>query len=455
MKCPAWISKEAEDVESAKNILLETLQDDGLIPEHHKHLLDGRQYEEVCMDDIDEASQRTLELMESGVETIYGGVLTHGRWVARPDLLEKVEGTSAFGNWYYVACDMKRSSRLKDEYMYQGAFYAETLQRVQGVRPVKGYVLHVDGHVSDYLIRDIRTEFHLVLDEIEAVLDGQKPEHFLTSGYKQSPYFYEFLQEVQACDHLSLLNRVWRSEVSALEAANIKTVTALANAHLDDLRAVRGVTMERLNFLQQQAISMKDNTVIAVGEVELPEEPGIALVIDIESDPLRDVDYLFGVLIVDGEKEEYKAFLAESTEDEERNWHAFAAFLEKYHHAHIYHYGWYEYDVFMKLAERYGAPDKVRRMFEEQMIDVLTRLRNTIIFPMPFYSLKDLAKYLGFAWRIKDASGPDSVLWYEQWLRHGDKKALQQTIDYNEDDVRATWLVRTWAMQFTNTYGES
>ncbi len=83
------------------------------------------------------------------------------------------------------------------------------------------------------------------------------------------------------------------------------------------------------------------------------------------------------------------------------------------------------------------------------MSDVLTKLREHVIFPLSFYSLKDVAKYLDFHWRTTEASGMDSIGWYEAWLERGDASALQQTIDYNEDDVRATWHVLDWAHKNT------
>ena len=49
-------------------------------------------------------------------------------------------------------------------------------------------------------------------------------------------------------------------------------------------------------------------------------------------------------------------------------------------------------------------------MFETKMVDVLTYLREAVIFPIPFYSLKDIAKYLGFKWRVDGASGLDSIM---------------------------------------------
>lgn len=86
-------------------------------------------------------------------------------------------------------------------------------------------------------------------------------------------------------------------------------------------------------------------------------------------------------------------------------------------------------------------------MIAERSVDVLERLREAVIFPLSFYSLKDIAQFLGFRWRHDDASGLNSVLWYEDWLRTGNREMLNDVLRYNEDDVRATWVVRQWAKQ--------
>ena len=447
LKCPSWISRELREGEDLRKALMQKLQDDGLLRQKELELLEGREVEEVDLDDLDEAVQRTLELMKEGAETIYKGVLTHGHWVGQPDVLEKVEGQSNFGDWYYVACDIKRSHHLKDEYKFQGAFYAEILTKIQGIKPIQGYVMFADGAVESYLLEEFYTQFQLTLDEIERILEGEKKPHFLTSGCKQAPYFTECQAETKECDDLSLINRIWRSEVTALQEIGIQTVTDLADASVEDLRRAADVTWDRLYFLQQQAISLAENRVIRIGEVEFPQEDGLVLVVDIESDPLRDLDYLFGTLVIDGDDQTYHSFLAKNTDQEEENWSQFVSFLEDYPAASIYHYGWYEEAVFRRLGEKYGVPDSIKQHFEEDMVDLLTRMREKVIFPMPFYSLKDIAKYLGFKWRREDASGAESVLWYEAWLRDKDEQALQDVLDYNEDDVRATWFVRNWILE--------
>jgi len=445
LKCPTWLTRELQAGVDIREPLIRKLQNEGLLGITELELIKDKKVDTVDLDDIDEAAQRTAELMREGAQTIYKGALIYQNWVGSPDILERVEGKSNLGNWYYIACDIKRSKYLKDEYKFQGAFYAEILERLQGIRPVQGYVMRSDGSIEGYLIDEIYKDFRLALDDIEEILNGKKPVHFLTSNCKQSPWFSECELETRECDDLSLINKVWRSEVDVIRAAGINSVSELANASSHQLGIVSGITKDRLNFLQLQATALKDNRVLKLAPVNFPNDPGPSLVIDIESDPLRDVDYMIGVLLVEGESVEYIDITARDPANEKRMWEEFLHFMQKYPNAYIYHYGWYEIDVFRKLVAKYGAPDSTVHQFETKMIDVLTTFRESVIFPMPFYSLKDIAKHLGFKWRHKDASGLNSVLWYHDWIEKGDQNALKDIIEYNEDDVRATWFLVEWA----------
>jgi uncharacterized protein len=74
-------------------------------------------------------------------------------------------------------------------------------------------------------------------------------------------------------------------------------------------------------------------------------------------------------------------------------------------------------------------------------------LRPAVIFPLSFYSLKDIASYLGFSWRADDASGANSVIWFEKWLGSKDESLKRKILEYNEDDVRATWKLKEWLQE--------
>ncbi len=78
------------------------------------------------------------------------------------------------------------------------------------------------------------------------------------------------------------------------------------------------------------------------------------------------------------------------------------------------------------------------------MVDLLPITTSSYILPLYFYSIKDIAKHFGFKWQHEKADGAQSTFWYEQWLEKCDRTVLQDIINYNEDDVRATEFLHRW-----------
>ncbi len=449
LKCPNWVYFDAHG-EGARphEVLMARLQDDGLMDEKHRELINDREdLVEVTAEDPEEAFNQTLEFMAQGRQTIYRGMLVDKHWVGHPDVLERVEGRSKFGDYYYVAADIKRSRQVRDDYQFQGCFYAELLERIQKAKPVMGYIITPEAEVKSYLIEDFEAKYELTLSQIEAIIAGKRPAHFVTSGCKQSPWFTECRSESEDCDDLSLLNRVWREEVRRLSEAGIETIRQLALRSVSELeRMAPDLSTGRLETMRDQAIAIVENRHMIRSHISLPEA-SIELYFDIESDPLRDFDYLFGVLAVESGTQTYHSFFAESPDQEAVMWAEFVEFIERHLDAPIYHYGLFEQEVVQRFAMRYGCSEIAREAMERNMIDILSLVRPAVIFPLSFYSLKDIASYIGFSWRSKDASGANSVIWFEDWLRTKKPKLLQKIMEYNEDDVIATYKLQRWVRE--------
>ena len=183
-----------------------------------------------------------------------------------------------------------------------------------------------------------------------------------------------------------------------------------------------------------------------------PEFPEVKheVYFDIESDPTRDIDYLLGMVVKDTSKNsepEYKYFLAKNKEDESEMWKKFLDFLVTLEDFVIYHYAFYERQVFDRLVLRYGAPTTLVNKFKENTIDLHLKVVESVVLPLYFYSLKDVAKYFGYNWNAPDAGGAESVVWFSEWLDKGDSEILKKILKYNEDDVRATLLIKEWLSQ--------
>ncbi len=447
LKCPNWVYFDAHaPVDRPHHPLMHKLIDDGLIEKKERELISDRpDLVEVTAEDPEEAYRQTLAFMREGRETIYHGVLMDKHWIGRPDVLERVEGRSKLGKYYYVAADVKRGQSIRDEYKFQGCFYAELLERITGTKPVKGYVINANREVLGYMIEEFESEFHLSLSEIEKILAGVRPPHFVTSGCKQSPWFSECHTESKEYDDLSLLNRVWREEVRRLAEAGVDTISDLALKSVTELESIApDLNPNRLEVMRDQAIALKENRHMIRHSVDLPDS-SVNLYFDIESDPLRDFDYLFGVLVKTDDEETYHSFFAETPGEEGQMWKEFVSFIEQYIDAPMYHYGWFEQEVVQRFAAKYGISEIAREALEKNMIDLLVHVRSAVIFPLSFYSLKDIATYIGFSWRSKDASGANSVLWFEEWYNDkSNKKILQKIVEYNEDDVIATYRLHRW-----------
>ena len=207
---------------------------------------------------------------------------------------------------------------------------------------------------------------------------------------------------------------------------------------------VTGISDRRLDRLRLQAKALVGRQVIRFEKPDLPAA-ATELFFDIEGDPLLGVEYLFGFLVRENGAVRYEKFLAERPEDEGTAWLAMCDFIERYAGAPIYHYGFYELEVIRRLSARYGISQAAADALDPAgMIDLVRVVQRTTIFPLRFYSLKDIGKFLGFAWRAQDASGANSVLWFQNWLETGDRGILQKIVDYNEDDVRATLFLKDW-----------
>lgn len=85
----------------------------------------------------------------------------------------------------------------------------------------------------------------------------------------------------------------------------------------------------------------------------------------------------------------------------------------------------------------------------EHWVDLYQTVSNDLVWPTEDLSLKSVAKWARHSWRDHDASGDSSTVWYRDAVNDSsDEKARaeaqQRLLDYNEDDVVATWVLREW-----------
>lgn len=410
---------------------------------------------EVSTKDPARAFAKTVELMRAGAATIYQGSIEAEidgvLWRGRPDLLEKRKGRSKLGAFFYAPVDIKSSHSIHKEQQLQLTFYAKILEELQGVCPKETAIINVDHERipfspgPEHLVKAKK-----ITREIVDILGGKKPPLRLASKCKRSPWFEECVRSAEEASDIALIYDLDARAHPALRKAGIVTVADAAKMVVARLPKIPYCSPDELSRIKLQAQSLTTKTLHWLKKPTIPDAP-IRIYFDIEGDPLLDVQYLFGFWIVpstgSGQAGYYKYFLADKPEDEGKMWRAFVEWTATLRPGtfKVYHYADYERAQTLRLAKEHGS-SKSFEYFASQYVDLLAIVRDSVIFPLYFYSIKDIAKskFLGFKWRSTKAGGAQSIFWYEEWLETKDRRILQDVIDYNEDDVLATACLDKW-----------
>jgi predicted RecB family nuclease len=399
-----------------------------------------------------EAEKKTIELMQKGVNLIYQGAISYKsgnvKFKGRPDLLEKCEGGSKFGNYFYIPIEIKNSGKCeKPEYKMQLMFYGMILEKIQGYFPKEALFINRDKkRLKCPLTIKLLEKTTSTIDDILDIFNGTEPPLNINSKSKQTPWFDVLMDEAKSRQDIALLYNVKSDILESLREQGIKTLKDMALVELNNLPEIKGAGAKTLARAQSQAKSLIENKIV-LSHAKVPNSD-VKIYFDIEGDPFLKVEYLFGFWVVDGRNPPYfKYFLAEQPADEEKMWNNFLAWLEdsSFSNYKVYHYHHYEKTNVNKLTKKYGGSQKLDE-FMNNLVDLSKIVIQSIIFPVYFYSIKDLAKKLNFKWQHQKAGGAQSIFWYEKWLETNNREVLQDIINYNEDDVKATEFLHTWLL---------
>lgn len=395
--------------------------------------------------DAEQDCRSTVELMRRGVPLIYQGTLTQGDWSGRPDLLERQEGESRFGTWFYAPVDIKSTHALEKYQKLQLTFYATLLERIQGRFPAMPSILNRDGERLSFLAGEALGEFERYVDELERIRAGEKPDPVLRkSCFDAGPWGQVCRQFAEATQDIALLYNVDINKLRSLRLLGVRTVDDAAEMDPQALDGVaKGLRLHGLEVMKRQAQSLKTKNVIVREAVSLPQTE-LEIHFDIESDPPSDTDYLYGFLLRQASGDVYRSFVAERLEDEGKMWREFLTWIETLPSDYIvYHFSPYEPARLSVLEKRHGGTEALKR-FRTHLVDLKEKTVHAVTLPLYFYGLKYIVPFLGFSWRSDVKSGNQSIDVFEKFLETRDRALLDSILLYNEDDVRATAYLKDW-----------
>ncbi len=220
----------------------------------------------------------------------------------------------------------------------------------------------------------------------------------------------------------------------------------LRNELEDKIKNIRKYKLQAYSYVNDTALFLTEPQQL----IKDAQKSGVYF--DIEAD---DKPYLFGFL----SNEDYRYFLIDDQNPRNSQIGAIMKYVETLK-VNLYHYCEYENRVLNELSfelrhqqgkENKGKIDNkyVKSLFETPMIDIYEIIIRNIYTPLRHYSLKSIAKWLGFKWRI-GLDGRSSIQEYRRWLNTGNSKHLEALLIYNEDDCRATKVVKEWISDPSN-----
>jgi predicted RecB family nuclease len=211
-----------------------------------------------------------------------------------------------------------------------------------------------------------------------------------------------------------------------------------------------GVGEKTLNEIVRRAkVLINTKKPVVYTKIKFPEVK-YELYFDIEDDPTQEFVYMHGIYVNGPDGQEYKDFTATQIYEhaEKEAWKKFWDFINSLpqNDYAVYYYSHHEKTIYRRMRKQY--PDVISNSDLESffanpnVIDLYDIVLKHTDWPVSSYSLKDLAQYLGFNWRDKSPSGALSIQWFNEFIKTGDENMLKRLLIYNEDDCKATMVLK-------------
>ncbi len=413
---------------------------------------------------------------------IYQGILAHGDLFGIPDLL-------FFNGEEYLPLEIKSGSaeeggnddaagKLKKHYAVQLALYCDILRRRGLHKSFKAFVIDSSGERFEYDLnkpqgpRTPETWFGLyerVRHEVVALMSGaSQNDPAMCGACKQCGWTGSCKKWAEETDDLTQLFYVGRTARDTIRrdlgSAAISDLLRLNPAELAEQKKKDKAFLPRIGTSTLEKMALRGRLMKEGGEPMIHAafafpEVGTELYFDIESDPTQDFIYLHGFWVRDGAGERFENTVATAVtpEDEKRAWQEAIEFIHSFDpdDSAIYYYSSYEKTCYSQLRQKYpdviSEEDLALLFARPTCIDLYEIVIKNTDWPLGSYGIKAIAQYLGFEWRDETPSGALSIQWFNEFIKTGDRTLFDRVLAYNEDDCRATMVVKDYLKKRMDT----
>ncbi|MCI0458922.1 MAG: IS66 family transposase [Gemmataceae bacterium] len=346
-------------------------------------------------------------------------------------------GPSKLGDFHYVPVLFSEGRHLRKQQRALLDVYGLLRARLQGRTPGSGIIWHgKECRATRVRLSPDPRKAERLLDELRQLQGAQAPPRLVLNDHCPVCAFRQrcHQQAVQE-DNLSLLRGMKQKEVQAYARKGILTVTQLAHTFRPRRKGKRAPPRGNRHSHARQALAVRDKKVYVFGTPPLSAHP-VRVYFDVEGNSEEGFDYLVGLIVVEGAKEERYSFWADSREHEEEIFEQFLAVLDRYNDFVVLCYGSYE-RTFLKRMKKRARSKKVVDRVLKSLVNVLSLVYAHFYFPTYSNGLKDVGACLGCSWTDPDASGIQSLVWRRRWEVTGEDQWKQKLTTYNLEDCAA------------------
>ncbi len=484
IKCPHKVWRDANGPQEEKiqetNPFVQLLWEKG-VKHEEKIISELGEFLNLKEGSINNRFQKTIEAMKNKTPLIYQGVLKYENVIGIPDLLRKLSDNT------YMPIDIKSGmgfegadeekgdeGKPKKHYAVQLCLYNDCLKRLGFATHNNGKIIDINGEEVEYdliaqmgiRIKETWWEFYERSKEHVDLLmknqDVNKPA--MASICKLCPWYNsckKWCEEAKDLSNVFYVGRNVRDRINKdLSIENIDEFLDIDVAEVMDQKEKekRLGNKEFLLRISEKSLKKSLNRAKILYQTKKPvayesiifPQVSYELFFDIEDDPTQDFVYLHGIYERNGSKERYVDFTATDVlaEAEKEIWQKFWKYIESLPQDDyaVYYYSHHEKTTYKKLQKRYPdviSMERVEEFFENpNVIDLYKLVQKQTDWPVGSYSLKVLATYLGFKWRDDTPSGALSIQWFNEYLESNDKDILKRILEYNEDDCKATMILK-------------
>jgi predicted RecB family nuclease len=419
---------------------------------------------------IDERVGKTLEAIANKVPVIYQPAFAVRHVIAGTEV--EIVGAPDFlildGDGYVIQ-DCKMSRRIEAEihpeiivqvqlygWLFERStgYFAKELQVYNGMKKIVG-------------VEDDGGEWALAVLKNFTAIRQLREEPYEPVGWSKCGGcgFNERCMENAETDHsVALVPDVDQNLARTLRGIGVTTrkelLSKFDSVSLSELKRPHGKTHRRVGKTAERILDFAESMETQQEKIlcapAIPPFPNYVM-FDLEGMPphLDEIEniYLWGMQVFGTNPSAFMPAVAGFGPDGDRNcWLAFLSNAEKifdtWGEIPFVHWAPYEKTKLNLYIDRYGDADGIADMVKANLLDLLTVARNSIVLPVPSFSLKVIEQYIGFKRSQSEFGGQWAMAMFIMAVETNDeskrKQIMGEILKYNEEDLGATWAVFEW-----------